>query len=69
MAPNKKVAFSAADQMIFQKQKLDFSITKPCKFELEAAVFNQEQLLYTQSGLISRGPISITTKISGFFKQ
>ena len=24
---------------------------------------------YTQSGLISKGPISMTSKISGFFKQ
>ena len=26
--------------MIFQKWKLDFSITKPCRYELEAPVFN-----------------------------
>jgi hypothetical protein len=30
--------------MIIQKRKLDFSITKPCKFE--AAGFNQEGLIY-----------------------
>ena len=26
--------------MIIQKRKLDFSITKPCRYEIEAAVFN-----------------------------
>ena len=36
-----KIAFSA-DQLIIQKRKLDFSITK----QFEAADFNQEQLLY-----------------------
>jgi len=40
-----KIAFSA-DQLIIQKQKLYFSITKPCKDEFKAMVFNQEQLLY-----------------------
>ena len=43
------IAFSA-DQLILQKRKLYFSIAKPCRFEFEAMVFNQEQLLYcTQS--------------------
>jgi len=40
-----KIALSA-DQLIIQKQKLDFSITKPNKDQFEAAVFNQDQLLY-----------------------
>ena len=30
-----QIAFSA-DQLIIQKQKLDFSITKPCKYQFEA---------------------------------
>ena len=34
------------DQLIIQKQKLDFSITKPCRYQFEALVFNQERLLY-----------------------
>ena len=38
-------AFSA-DQLIIQKRKLDFSITKPCRDQFEATVFNQERLLY-----------------------
>ena len=41
-----KIAFSA-DQLIIQKQKLDFfSISKPCRYQFEAAVLNQEWLLY-----------------------
>ena len=32
-----KIAFSA-DQLIIQKQKLDFSITKPRRFQFEAAL-------------------------------
>ena len=36
-----KIAFSA-DQLIFQKRKLDVSITKPFLYEFEASVFNQE---------------------------
>ena len=39
-----KIAFSA-DQLIFQKQKLDVSITKPFLYEFEASVFNQELVL------------------------
>ena len=40
----------SADQLIFQNWKLNFSITKSCRYELEAAVLNQEWLLYcTQS--------------------
>ena len=31
----------SADQLIYQKWKVDFSITKPCRYEL---VFNQERL-------------------------
>ena len=34
-----KIAFSA-DQLIFQKRKLYFSITKLCRYEFEATVFN-----------------------------
>ena len=42
-----KIAFSA-DQLIFQKYKLDVSITKhvDCRYEFEATIFNQERLLY-----------------------
>ena len=40
-----KIAFSA-DQLIIQKWKLDFSITRPCRYQFEAEVFNQVQLLY-----------------------
>ena len=40
-----KIVFFA-DQLIIQKRKLDFSITEPCRDQFEAAVFNQEQLLY-----------------------
>jgi hypothetical protein len=39
-----KIAFSA-DQLIFQKRKLDVSITKPFLYEFEASVFNQELVL------------------------
>ena len=40
----------SADQLIIQKRKLYFSITKPCRYQFEAMVFNQEWLLYcTQS--------------------
>ena len=28
------------------KRKLYFSITKPCRYQFEAGVFNQERLLY-----------------------
>ena len=31
-----------SDQLIIQKLKLDFSITKPCRDQFEATVFNQE---------------------------
>jgi hypothetical protein len=34
------------DQLIIQKRKLDFTIPKPCRKQFEAAVFNQERLLY-----------------------
>ena len=34
------------DQLIIQKRKLDFSITKSCRYLFEAAVFKQERLLY-----------------------
>ena len=40
----KKCVF--ADQLIIQKRKLDFSITKPCRYPFEAKDFNQERLLY-----------------------
>ena len=32
--------------MVHGLVKLDFSITKPCRDQLEAAFFNQERLLY-----------------------
>ena len=32
--------------LIIQKRKLDFSITKPCREQFEATVFNQVWLLY-----------------------
>ena len=41
---NKKIVFSA-DQLIIQKRKLDFSITKPCRYQFEVSIFNQERLL------------------------
>ena len=41
-----KVIEFSTDQLIIQKRKLDFSITKPCKYKFEATVFNQERLLY-----------------------
>ena len=40
-----EIVFSA-DQLIIQKQMLDFSITKPCSYQFEAMFFNQEPLLY-----------------------
>ena len=40
-----KIVFSA-DQLIFQKRELDFSITKQCRYELEAVLFDQEWLLH-----------------------
>ena len=43
-----KIVFSA-DQLIIQKQKLEFSIPKPCRDQFEAVVFNQEWLLYCTS--------------------
>ena len=36
----------SADQLALQKYKLDFAITKSCRYELEATVFIQERLLY-----------------------
>ena len=36
---NKKICFL----LIFQKRKLYISITKPCRYELEAVTFNQER--------------------------
>ena len=47
----------SADQLIFQKRKLAFSITRPCRicrYELEGAVFNQERLLYCTVPVPSR---------------
>jgi hypothetical protein len=29
----------SVDQLIFQKRKLDFSITKPCRYEFEAVMY------------------------------
>ena len=34
----------SSDQLIIQKRKLNFSITKPCRYEFEAPVFNREWL-------------------------
>ena len=35
-----------ADQLIIHERKIDFSKFKPCKYQFEAAVFNQVGLLY-----------------------
>ena len=41
----------SADQLIVQKRKLDFSITNQCRYQFEAAVFNQERILYSTLSL------------------
>ena len=37
------------DKLIIQEWKLDFSITKPFRYQFEAAVFNQNRLLIVPS--------------------
>ena len=56
-------AFSG-DQLIFQKLKLDFSITKPCRCQFEAAVFNQEWPILYLVPLPSKQTVNSVTDIT-----
>ena len=53
----------SAYQLIFQKWKLDFSIPKPCRYELEAAVFNQDRLSYCKYSLYRLNKNIISTNL------